>query len=310
MVFGGPSLVGAGPCARPLHGFAAIIDSDMPYIEPDYLELWQALSARRSKGDASSFSYFDNRQRAEAFDSASRRKNRDKDDPLLDFVKSELKAEDTVLDIGAGTGRWSVPIASVVSRVTAVEPAVAMAAVLSEHARDSGVLERIAIISSTWETADVPVHDVVLCFHAIYSSHDFAAFVRKMQTHARRRCYLGIRHFHVDGIMQELSARIHGTRHDSPNFVVAYNALYQMGIYGNVLMEDFRRTWADATLDSAFARAKRHLHVEGDAMYDGLIRETLERRLERAGDSYCWPDQMATALIWWTTGKRKPSFSN
>ncbi len=276
----------------------------MPTIEPDYLELWRDLSSRRSKGDASSFSYFDNRQRAEAFDSASRRKNRDRNDPLLEFVKSDLKAEDTVLDIGAGTGRWSVPIAAVVSRVTAVEPAAAMAGVLSAHARDSGVLKKIDVVSSTWEAADVPVCDVALCFHAVYASHDLAAFVRKMEKHARRRCYLGVRHFYVDGIMQELSARIRGTLHDSPDFVVAYNALYQIGIYANVLMEDFRQTWTDATLDSAFVRAKRHLHIEDDAAYDELVRGTLERRLERDEDLYRWPDQMATALIWW---KPKPS---
>src|SRR5512135_719060 len=134
--------------------------------EPDYLQLWRELSSRRSKGDASSFSYFDNRQRAEAFDSASRRKNRDRNDPPLEFVKSDLKPEDTVLDIGAGTGRWSIPVASVVSRVTAVEPAAAMAGVLSDHARDAGVLKKIEVARSTWEAANVAVHDVALCFHS------------------------------------------------------------------------------------------------------------------------------------------------
>ncbi len=278
----------------------------MPTIEPDYLQLWRELARRRSKGDASSFSYFDNRQRAQSFDTASRRKNQGRNDPLLDFVKTELRPDDAVLDIGAGTGRWTIPIASFVSRVTAVEPAAAMAEVLAGHAREAGVLEKITIVNSTWEKAQVEIHDVAVCFHSIYASEDFAGFVRRMAAHARRRCYLGVRHFHVDGIMQELSAEVHGTRHDSPNFMIAYNALYQMGIYANVLMEEFRQTWTDATLDDAFARAKRHLHLQDSSAHDALVRSTLERRLQRNAAGYRWPDRMATALIWWKTGIDEP----
>ena len=140
----------------------------------------------------------------------------------------------------------------------------------------------------------------------MYMSADLAAFVRKMEAHARRMCYLGIRHFRNDGIIQELSAGIHGTRHDSPNFVIAYNALCQMGIYASVLLEDFRRTWTDATLENAFARAKRHLHIEHDASHDGLVMDTLRRRLAHDGGVYRWPDSMTTALVWWRVGTSGP----
>ena len=74
------------------------------------------------------------------------------------------------------------------------------------------------------------------CAHAMYMSLDFAAFVHKMEAHARRRCYMGIRHFPIDGIIQELSREIYGNPHDGPNFIIAYNALYQMGIYPDVTM--------------------------------------------------------------------------
>ena len=127
-----------------------------------------------------------------------------------------------------------------------------------------------------------------------------------MEAHARRRCYLGLRHIAIDGIIQELALEIHGNRHDSPNFIVAYNALYQMGIYANVAMERLEHTWSDETPEAALERAKRHLHLTGDSEHDGLIRTVLTRRLILKDGVYRWPNRMTTALVWWdvaaTTG--------
>jgi len=267
----------------------------MSTIEPDYLQLWRDLTTRSRPHSGTGF---DRRERAQEYDAASRRRNMGKPDALFEFVKQYLRPDDTVIDIGAGTGRWTIPLASVTARVTAVEPAGAMSEVLRKNAEATGVAGKIAVVPATWEDAEVDQHDVVTCFHASYMSADFAAFIRKMEAHARRVCYLGLRHFPSDGIVQDLSTRIYGTRHDSPNFIVGYNALYQMGVYANVLMEEFQRVWTDESLEAAFVRAKRHLALN-DATHDGLVRSTLERRLVLRDGAYQWPDSMTTALVWW-----------
>jgi FkbM family methyltransferase len=272
----------------------------MDIVETDYLRLWHELAIRRQ----GQFSSFNDRSRARAFDTASRRKNRGRQDSLLDFVKNYIGTEDTVLDIGAGTGRWSVPLAAVVSKVTAIEPSAAMADILMQNAREAGVAYKISLVPAIWEDAEVSISDLVVCFHAIYMSADFAAFIRKMEAHAKRACFLGVRCFTIDGVIQELSAKIRGVRHDSPNFIVAYNALYQMGIYANILMEEFHQTWTDPTFESAFDRAKRHLGLQGNQDNDELIRNVLERRLVLQEGEYHWPDSMSTALIWWKPATR------
>ena len=118
----------------------------MSTFEPDYLEMWRSLAERGRARSPSGFSYFDNKQKAEQFDMASRKKNSGKRDTLLDFVRHELRPGDTVLDVGAGTGRWSIPLATAASRVTAVEPARSMSAVLVRNAADAGVLDRIVLV--------------------------------------------------------------------------------------------------------------------------------------------------------------------
>jgi SAM-dependent methyltransferase len=222
-------------------------------------------------------------------------------DPLLDFLLGRLTPEMTVLDIGAGIGRWTLPMAAAVRRVTAVEPLAGMRQVLTERAASRGI-GNLEVVDVPWLEAHVPLHDVAVAAHATYTSGDLVAFVRKMDAHARRACYLALRVPSHDGIIGELSQRLHGRWHDSPNFIVGYNLLLASGFYPNVLMEPGpARCWTDATLEEAMARARRHLRLE-DGRHDSTIREVLCRRLRFADGAYRWPDGMRSALIWWDKG--------
>lgn len=219
-------------------------------------------------------------------------------DPLLDWILGRLTPEMTVLDIGAGIGRWTLPIASTVRHVTAVEPLAGMRKVLLERAASRGITN-LEVVEVPWLEAEVPPHDMAIAAHATYTTPDLLRFVRKMDADARRTCYLALRVPAHDGVIGELSERIRGRWHDSPNFIVAYNLLLSAGFYANVLMEPKpARYWIDSTLDDAVARAKRHLHLE-DASHAAAIREVLSRRLQYVDGGYRWPDGMRSALIWW-----------
>jgi SAM-dependent methyltransferase len=219
-------------------------------------------------------------------------------DPILDFVIGLLKPDSTVLDIGAGVGRWAIPIAGQVRGVTALEPVAGMRQVLEERlARRK--LTNVNVIAAPWMEADVARHDVVVAAYSSYSSPDLPAFARKMEATAGRLCGMALRIPANDGIMGELSERIRGEWHDTPNFIVAYNALLEAGFTPNVFIEPVAVSyWTDATLAEAGVRARRHLRLSDDR-YDGLIAETLERRLTKTAEGYRWPDWMRSALVWW-----------
>jgi SAM-dependent methyltransferase len=219
-------------------------------------------------------------------------------DPLLDHILGRLTPEMTALDIGAGIGRWTLPMARRARRVTAVEPLQGMRQVLMERAVAQGITN-LRVLDAPWLAADVPPHDVVIAAHATYTTPDLLAFVRKMESSARRTCCLALRVPAHDGVIGELSARIQGRWHDSPNFIVGYNVLLAAGFHPNVLMEPTAvRHWTDPTVEAATARAKRHLRLE-DNRHDAAIREVLSRRLVFADGLWRWPDGMRSALIWW-----------
>lgn len=219
-------------------------------------------------------------------------------DPILDFVMGILTPDSTVLDIGAGVGRWTIPIAERVRGVTALEPVAGMRQVLEERlARRK--LTNVSVIAAPWMDAEVTRHDAVVAAYSSYTSPDLPAFAHKMETTAGRLCGLALRIPANDGVMGELSERIRGEWHDSPNFIVAYNALLEAGFTPNVFIEPVAVSyWTDATLAEAGVRARRHLRLSDDR-YDGLIAETLERHLRRTPEGYRWPDWMRSALVWW-----------
>jgi SAM-dependent methyltransferase len=268
-------------------------------VPTDWAILWRELASRDIQASAEGAAQMVERWRrvAQQLDSGEKQDP----DPLLDFILGRLGPEMTVLDIGAAIGRWTLPIAGRVRQVTAVEPLPGMRQVLLERV-SSRALANLKVVDVPWMEAEVPPHDVAIAAHATYTTPNLIRFVRKMETCALRTCYLALRVPAHDGVIGELSARINGRWHDSPNFIVGYNLLLAAGFHPNVLMEPKPvRFWADPTLDHAMARAKRHLHLDDDH-HDAVIREVLSRRLTFVEGAYRWPDGMRSALIWWDKG--------
>jgi FkbM family methyltransferase len=147
-------------------------------------------------------------------------------DQLLDFILSRLGPEMTVLDVGAGIGRWTVPIAKVARQVTAVEPVAGMRDVLAERVAFHG-LTNLEIVAAPWMDADVRPHDVVIAAHATYTTAELFPFTCKMDALARRACYMALRVPAHNGAIGELSEFFHGRWHDSPNFIVDITSSYR-----------------------------------------------------------------------------------
>jgi SAM-dependent methyltransferase len=214
-------------------------------------------------------------------------------------MATQVDADTTVLDIGAGTGGWAVFLARRARQITAVEPSPAMRAVLLERLAAEGV-NNVQVVDGYWPDVDVEAHDLAFCSHAMYGSADLPAFVNRMVDVARRACYLLLRVPMRDGVMAEAAEQTWGQPHDSPNFVVAYNALLQMGICANVVVDPNPwEPWTSPGLEDALGEVKRRLDLSGESEHDACLRDLLTRRLVWREGQYVWPAGVHSALAYW-----------
>ncbi len=225
-----------------------------------------------------------------------------KPDSNRDFIISQLDAtpEATLLDIGAGTGKWAILLSKHARHVTAIDSSPTMIQAITENVRTEGIAN-VSIVRGAWPGVQVDSHDFSLCSHGMYGCADFPAFVSHMQQATRRTCFLLIRAPTMDGIMAEAAQRVWGHPYDSPNFQVAFNALLQMGIFPNVMMADsgLWDPWTSANLEEAMNEIKRRLGLGPVSEHDSFLMELLQRRLAVVDGVYIWPRSVRSAMIYW-----------
>ena len=272
----------------------------------DWVQLWRQIvetqeKGRQNKGNGSPDKWA---KRARGFHE-NVKKRWEQPDSSRTFIIDLLKKHpgSTVLDIGAGSGSWACQLASYAARVTALEPSPAMLAVMEENIKEQGVTN-VEIVQDAWPGADLEEHDFSLCSHAMYGCADIETFFRKMHERTRRTCLLLMRVPTHDGLMAQIARHIWGQPYDSPDFQVGYNALLQMGLFPNVLMEDrgLWEPWVNASLEEAAKEVKGKLGViEGDSSHDAYLENLLRAHLREEDGKVVWPRGVCSALVYWHT---------
>lgn len=118
------------------------------------------------------------------------------DDPILDILLSLPRPGDTWLDIGAGAGRFALPIARALDpsggSVVALDASASMLESLREIAEDHAI-ENVATIEARWPPSDPAAMtdveaDVALIAHVGYDIEAIGPFLDAVEAVARRAC--------------------------------------------------------------------------------------------------------------------------
>jgi hypothetical protein len=113
-------------------------------------------------------------------------------EPVLEVLQALARPDSTWLDIGAGAGRYSLPLALRVRQVIAVEPSAGMRRALRTGLDEHG-LDNVRVVPGTWpealeELGPPPVADVALIAHVGYDIEQIGPFLDAMEAAARQRC--------------------------------------------------------------------------------------------------------------------------
>ncbi len=117
-------------------------------------------------------------------------------DPVGEVLTTLVRPAETWLDVGAGGGRYALPIARVAKRVIAVDPSPAMLDTLREGMAASGI-EHVDIVEGRWPPAGWPAEpviadgvraDVGLVAHVGYDIERIGPFLDALEAASARLC--------------------------------------------------------------------------------------------------------------------------
>jgi hypothetical protein len=253
--------------------------------EVDWAERWRSLVAERVEAAAAAGqvdpSYWD--RRAPTFARSTRAR-----DGFLDVVKPYLALSKTLIDVGAGAGRHSVPLAEGLEWVTAVEPSEGMRALIPPR-------DNMTVVASTWEDATVAPADLLICCHVMYGVGEPVSFIAKMQRAARERIFIMMRELpmaHPAAVIRERLLGVDDPR--MPRFSDLFMVLIHMGIAPDVDFIRYPIVQRYADLDEALADCRPFLGPNWD---EAKARAILQEVLVQDGDELVFDGGVSLAGI-------------
>ena len=214
---------------------------------------------------------------------------------LLAKVQKNLDKNSTVLDIGAGTGAFAVPLAQVVKKVTVVEPSKEMCLHLRNKTEE---LTNIHIINQRWEDVsleEVGLHDMVIAAHSLYDIIDIKTALEKMLSVAKKHLYIIMGTGKIKAYADIWQHFKKEEFHSSPSFIYLYNVLYELGVLANVEIVKISLNQVYGSINQAVANWQMRLGLEPAQRSE--LQSYLLNRLEESAGKYCLPGEGRTAII-------------
>ena len=218
------------------------------------------------------------------------------------IARFQCKPTDTVLDIGAGTGRYAIPVAKQVAFLTAIEPSATMRTMLKSKQAEHGI-SNMEIISHPWEDIivgkDIQPHDIVIASHS-FTMHDVKEAIIKMHQAAKREFWFilfagkKMESWVRDALRKaEIDA---GFEQRPFDYLIIYSILHSLGLYADVHISayEFFETYPD--VETAVQDWKLMYDVPSE---NEIFTQEITRRLICTDEGFALPRTSRIAAIHW-----------
>lgn len=232
-------------------------------------------------------------------------------DPVGEVLVDLARPDDTWLDVGAGGGRYALPIARRTRGVIAVDPSPSMLDILREGMAALGI-DTVRPVPMRWPPAGwegdpavlAPFRaDVALMAHVGYDIEHMGPFLGALEATAGRLCVAVAGESAMTTVGRLYWERIHGEPRvplpalpDLLVLLLARGRLPEVRLVG-------REPPRYADLDELHERARRQLWLRPGSERDLRLRTLLEAdAVPRDGALVLPEDQARIGIVTWTTG--------
>ena len=227
------------------------------------------------------------------------------DEPTLDALLALARPGDTWLDIGAGAGRYALPLALRVREVIAVEPSDGMRSALAELMAEEGILN-VRAIADRWppgpgSPADGLRADVALIAHIGYDIESIGPFLDAMEAAARRLCVAVLMERQPSSIADQFWPPLHGEERVAlPALDELVTLLRARGREPAVALEE-RAPRGFGSVEELHGFVRRQLWVAEDGAKDLRLGELLRAAVtERDGRWYLETRPLGVGVVTWS----------
>lgn len=222
------------------------------------------------------------------------------DEPALDVLRASARPDHVWLDIGAGAGRYALPLALKVREVVAVEPSPGMRGGLRAGMSEHGI-DNIRIVDGAWPGAledlgPLPAADVALIAHVAYDIEPIWPFVHAMEAAARERCVAILADRSPAAVAEPLWPLIHGEqRVPLPAFPELLEIVRAHGRDTELIrVERAPRTFP--TAEALAAHLRRHLFIAARGEKDRRLSALLPDLIAARDDGWVLASQEAGSI--------------
>lgn len=218
------------------------------------------------------------------------------DDRMLEQLKAISRPDATWLDIGAGGGRYALPLALASARVIAIEPSEGMRKVLSSGMEQHGI-DNIDILDLRWpDGADGLAADFSLAAHVGYDIRDIGGFLDAMERSTRELCCALMMDRAPSGGYVHVWEAIHGEhRYQLPGMREFVTLLLARGATPEIRLGE-RQNHA-MTEEDIRSGARRRLWLAEGSEKDQRLQAMLDTLLAQSTDDFQLPS--VVALVTW-----------
>jgi len=225
---------------------------------------------------------------------------RRRDEPTLEALRALVRPEDTVLDIGAGGGRYALPLALETRRVTAIDPSDGMLRVMREGLAEHAI-NNVEVVAGRWPAvASGLAADVALISHIGYDVEDIGPFLDAMEAAARRLCVAVLLEQPPPTEADRLWPDVHGVERAAlpalPEFLAL---LLARGRFFEVyLVERSPQTYTQP--EQLLTWLRQQLWTAPDSAKDGALQRVLHERLTERDGRYAlsWKPVRVGVVTW------------